>query len=82
MTRDIFRYIDDGDELVEAPFRRLIQEQRLTAYEYDGFWMSMDTFKDRQRLEDIYARGSAPWQVWSSSPVKGNRERAFRVISA
>ena len=82
MTRDIFRYIDEGDELVEAPFRRLIQEQRLTAYEYDGFWMSMDTFKDRQRLEDIYARGSAPWQVWSPSPVKGNRERAFRVVNA
>ena len=35
-------------------------QRRLAAYEYDGFWMSMDTFKDRQQLEEIYARGNAP----------------------
>ena len=40
-------------------------DRRLAAYEYDGFWMSMDTFKDRQQLEDIYARGNAPWEVWN-----------------
>ena len=52
------------------------QERRLTAYEYDGFWMSMDTFKDRQQLEEIYARGNAPWEVWNN----GNRAAAFAAV--
>jgi glucose-1-phosphate cytidylyltransferase len=58
----------DGEELVVQPFQRLIRERRLAAYEYDGFWMSMDTFKDRHQLEEIHASGRAPWEVW-------NRER-------
>jgi glucose-1-phosphate cytidylyltransferase len=29
--------------------------------------MSMDTFKDRQALEELYARGRAPWEIWNSA---------------
>ncbi len=65
--REIFDHIGDGEELVQEPFRRLVEARRLAAYEYDGFWMSMDTFKDRQQLEEIYARGHAPWQVWNGN---------------
>ena len=65
--REIFQYIDAGEELVHEPFQRLIKAGRLRAYEYDGFWCSMDTFKDRQHLEDIYTRGNAPWEVWNGS---------------
>jgi glucose-1-phosphate cytidylyltransferase len=61
--REIFNHIEDGEELVHEPFHRLMKAGRLTAYEWDGFWMSMDTFKDRQQLEDIYARGNAPWEI-------------------
>jgi glucose-1-phosphate cytidylyltransferase len=64
--REIFDYIQAGEELVVEPFRRLVCERRLTAYEHDGFFMAMDTFKDRQLLEDIHARGDAPWEVWNS----------------
>lgn len=64
LKRDIFDYIGDGEELVREPFQRLVRERRLIAYEYDGFWTAMDTFKDRQQLEDTYARGHAPWEVW------------------
>lgn len=64
LKRDIFAYIGDGEELVCEPFQRLVGERRLVAYEYDGFWVAMDTFKDRQQLEDIYSRGGAPWEVW------------------
>jgi glucose-1-phosphate cytidylyltransferase len=63
--REIFDYINEGEELVHEPFHRLIAEGRLTAYEYDRFWMAMDTFKDRQQLEEIYATGRAPWEVWN-----------------
>ena len=37
------------------------------AYEHDGFYASMDTFKDKQQLDDLYARGDAPWEVWKNS---------------
>jgi glucose-1-phosphate cytidylyltransferase len=66
--REIFDYIKDGEELVHEPFHRLIKAGKLTAYEYDNFWMAMDTFKDRQQLEEIYASGRAPWEVWNHEP--------------
>jgi glucose-1-phosphate cytidylyltransferase len=65
--QDIFRYIQDGEELVEQPFRRLIQERQLLAYQYKGFWTCMDTFKDKQQLEDLYLHDQAPWEVWKPS---------------
>jgi glucose-1-phosphate cytidylyltransferase len=70
LRREIFDRIHNGEELVGPPFQRLIAEGRLVAYEYDGFWMAMDTFKDRQRLEDIYAQGQAPWEVWTRSATE------------
>ncbi|UJS17831.1 MAG: glucose-1-phosphate cytidylyltransferase [Candidatus Jettenia sp.] len=64
--REIFNYIKEGEDLNHEPFHRLIQEEELLAYKYEGFWACMDTFKDKQRLDDIYARGEAPWEVWKS----------------
>jgi glucose-1-phosphate cytidylyltransferase len=69
LKRQIFDCIREGEELVCEPFQRLVKSGQLAAYEYDGFWMSMDTFKDRQQLEEIYARGNAPWEVWNGAPV-------------
>src|SRR5690242_5641708 len=66
--REIFDHLAEGEELVREPFHRLVRARRLTAFEYDGFWQSMDTFKDRQQLEEIYTRGNAPWQVWNEDP--------------
>ena len=62
--RDIFDYIRRGEELVHEPFTRLIDAQQLVAYEHPGFWTCMDTFKDQQRLEDLFASGQAPWELW------------------
>ena len=62
--RAIFDHICDGEELVQEPFQRLIAAKQLMAYAYDGFFASMDTFKDKQHLEDLYAHGKAPWEVW------------------
>jgi glucose-1-phosphate cytidylyltransferase len=64
--REIFQYMKQGEELVEAPFRRLISEQQLIAYRHDGFWACMDTYKERQELEDMFARENAPWAVWNA----------------
>jgi glucose-1-phosphate cytidylyltransferase len=67
LRRDIFRYMKDGEELVHEPFQRLIAEKELIAYPYDGLWGCMDTFKDKQLLDDYYARGSAFWEVWKTN---------------
>lgn len=61
---EIFDYIREGDELVEEPFARLIRQKKLYAHKYRGFWTSMDTFKEKQQLDDLHAQGSAPWEVW------------------
>ncbi len=49
---------------MREPFRRLIETQNLMAYAYDGFWKSMDTFKEKQELDDLAGKGVAPWQLW------------------
>jgi glucose-1-phosphate cytidylyltransferase len=64
--KDIFRYMEEGEELVEEPFHRLIDEGQLVAYRHEGFWASMDTFKERQQLEELCNRGHAPWEVWKA----------------
>jgi len=62
--RSIFEYIKAGEELVREPFERLISAKQLMGHRYDGFWKSMDTFKERQELEELYSKGAAPWELW------------------
>jgi len=65
--REIFNYMHDKEELVKEPFHRLLQQKQLMGYTYDGFWASMDTFKDKQQLESMYATGTAPWEIWKNN---------------
>ncbi len=62
--REIFDSMKPGEELVREPFRRLIAKKELRAYRYGGFFACMDTYKEKQILEDFYTRGEAPWEVW------------------
>jgi glucose-1-phosphate cytidylyltransferase len=66
LRRDVFDYIEEGDELVEQPFQRLIAQHKLAAYRYAGFWQQMDTFKDKITFDAMDARGDCPWMVWKS----------------
>jgi glucose-1-phosphate cytidylyltransferase len=63
--RDVFEYMRPNEELVIETFQRLIDKRELLAVPYDGFWQNMDTFKDKMLLDEIYARGNPPWQVWA-----------------
>jgi glucose-1-phosphate cytidylyltransferase len=63
---DIFDYIEEGDELVEKPFQRLIARRKLAVYRHRGFWQSMDTFKDKITFDRMEARGDCPWMIWKS----------------
>jgi glucose-1-phosphate cytidylyltransferase len=65
LRREIFEYLQPGEELVLGPFQRLIDEGELLSYPYDGFWRNMDTFKDKVELDELVTHGDPPWQVWS-----------------
>ena len=77
MRKEIFGHIQPGEELVREPFQRLIETQTLLAYKYNGFWQCMDTFKDKQSLEDLN-EGAAPWKVWNhiAKPAADHTGRA------
>jgi glucose-1-phosphate cytidylyltransferase len=63
---EIFDYIQKDEELVEEPFRRLILKKELVTYEFNGFWANMDTYKDKQKLDELASKGKPPWHVWLS----------------
>lgn len=72
----IFDYIRENEDLVNGTFQRLIAEKQLIGYTYDGFWASMDTFKDKQHLESLLGTGVAPWEVWKTSS-QDSRHKSF-----
>lgn len=63
--REVFDAIEEGDELVEAPFQRLIAQRKLAAFRHAGFWQSMDTLKDKMTLDRMESQGNCPWMVWA-----------------
>ena len=65
--QEIFDYLNPGDDLVDGPFQRLIEKRRLLAYRYDGFWKAMDTFKDKQQMDELVASGPPPWEIWRTN---------------
>jgi glucose-1-phosphate cytidylyltransferase len=65
LRSEIFDVIEEGDELVEKPFQRLIAQRKLAVYRHGGFWQNMDTFKDKITLDRMEARGNCPWMLWN-----------------
>ncbi|HEY2955089.1 MAG TPA: glucose-1-phosphate cytidylyltransferase [Candidatus Eisenbacteria bacterium] len=61
----VFDYLE-GDHTVweREPLERLSREGQLTAYRHRGFWLAMDTVRDKNQLEDLWNSGRAPWKVW------------------
>ena len=61
----VLDYID-GDEMPfeRKPLERLAQEGQLMSYVHQGFWQCMDSVREKQMLEKLWAEGRAPWKVW------------------
>jgi glucose-1-phosphate cytidylyltransferase len=59
-------YLDDEEDLfLEAePLQRLARDKQLTVNRHEGFWAAMDTYKDYQALNGLWAAGDAPWKLW------------------
>jgi len=64
LRRQIFDYMEPGEELVVDPFKRLIAQRRLWSYQHTGYWAAMDTFKDKISFDRMEARDNCPWMVW------------------
>ena len=54
---------DETVDLEREVLPGLARDGQLMVYRHPGFWASMDTFKDAQMLNDVWAQG-APWRVW------------------
>jgi glucose-1-phosphate cytidylyltransferase len=62
----VFELIDgDSCPWEGQPLKALASKGQLGAYFHRGFWQPMDTLRDRQRLEELWASGEAPWKVWT-----------------
>ncbi|MEM8666698.1 MAG: glucose-1-phosphate cytidylyltransferase [Planctomycetota bacterium] len=65
LSREIFRYMNPGDELVTDALPRLIPDNRLCTYRHAGFWSCMDTYKEKQTLDEMHDSGHSKWEVWN-----------------
>lgn len=62
---EIFNYIEGDSTILERyPLETLAKQGQLCAYMYNGFWQCMDTMRDKNFLEDLIAKGQAPWIKW------------------
>lgn len=61
----IFSYIDGDQSIWErAPLNKLVEDKQLSAYKHEDFWQPMDTLREKNLLEDLWATGKAPWKLW------------------
>ncbi len=61
----IFDYIDGDDSIFERePLNRLVADNQLSGYVHKGFWQCMDTKREKDKLEELWASGHAPWKIW------------------
>ena len=56
--------VDDTTVWESAPLETLAQSGELAAFEHLGFWQPMDTLRDKNHLEELWAGGKAPWKLW------------------
>ena len=63
-SRELFDHLHEGEDLIDGALARLMRDEQVVGYRYEGFWAPMDTLKDKHNLEALLQSGSPPWQVW------------------
>ncbi|MEB0139844.1 MULTISPECIES: glucose-1-phosphate cytidylyltransferase [unclassified Undibacterium] len=65
LSPSVLDLIDDDSQSWELePLNRLATQQQLMAYEHSGYWQPMDTLREKNLLEELWASGKAPWKIW------------------
>ncbi|WP_027092629.1 glucose-1-phosphate cytidylyltransferase [Cohnella thermotolerans] len=68
MQPEVLDYIDGDHTMLERePLERLARDGELVAFKHNGFWQPMDTLRDKNYLEQLWAEGKAPWKTWGDS---------------
>ncbi|MEM9209892.1 MAG: glucose-1-phosphate cytidylyltransferase [Pseudomonadota bacterium] len=66
MEPGVFDYLTGDQDVLEVDLlERLAIDKKLVAYKHKGYWQCMDTLRDRQKLEEQWASGNAPWKIWT-----------------
>jgi glucose-1-phosphate cytidylyltransferase len=65
--REFLNYLNDDPNLFfeEAPLGNVARDGELSVFAHDGFWMGMDTYREFNELNELWASGDAPWKVWA-----------------
>jgi glucose-1-phosphate cytidylyltransferase len=63
-NKSIFDYLDDNSTLENEPLMELANQGELMAYQHDGFWQAMDTYREQVLLENLIKSNNAPWMQW------------------
>lgn len=61
---EIFDYLNENSVLEQDPLRQLADDGELMAYQHDGYWQPMDTYREFRILNDLWKSDAAPWKVW------------------
>jgi len=66
MEPEVFDYLTDGDTTIleRKPLEHLAEMGQLNAYKHTGFWLAMDTLRDKNELTDMWTKRTAPWALW------------------
>jgi glucose-1-phosphate cytidylyltransferase len=64
--KEFFRYMNDDPALglEHAPLNNLSKDGELAVFRHEGYWLGMDTYRDMNELNELWASGEAPWKVW------------------
>ena len=65
---EVLDYINDGDDVVfeQEPLRNLAKNGEIYTFKHEGFWMPMDTLRDKIKLNEMFDNKTAPWMVWNN----------------
>ena len=65
-NRRVFDYLDTDPACVleREPLEQLTRDGQLMAYQHEGFFFAMDTYREYLYLNDLWNSGSAPWAAW------------------
>jgi glucose-1-phosphate cytidylyltransferase len=65
-AKRVWDYVTDDPEmpLEHKPLHGMVQDQQLAAFEHTGFWQPMDTLREYNQLNELWAHGRAPWKLW------------------
>jgi len=64
MSPEVFDYLEAGSMLESGPMEKLARDGQLAAYKHEGFWQPMDTYRESQLLNALWANNQAPWKNW------------------